>query len=149
MLESLIEKYGSSYKFKLAARALALIAIAALTIAAYVCESADGNMVELKFKDGYNIIVSKTTGDGFHFRVENLSQTDIGSIKMTINKEFSYTPRMIIYRDGFADFETSSFKNSSGEKLRIGPGQQASILFECVTALGKQLIKTATVKYEK
>ena len=149
MIEDLIEKYGASYKFKFAIRSAVLFIIAGLAIAAYMCEAADGNMVEVKFKEGYNMIVASATGEGFHFRVENLSQTDLNSIKMTINKDYSYTPRMIIYRDGYADFDTSSFKNAAGEKFRIGRGGDASIFLECITARGKTLAKTTAVKYEK
>jgi len=149
MLENLIENYGGSYKFKAAIRGIALIVIVIAAIAAYFSESANGGAVEIKFKEGYNILVSKTVGDGFHFRVENLSQTDLNSIKMTINKDYSLIPRMIIYRDGYSDFETSSFKNKAGEKFAISRGEAASIFFECVTAGGRTLAKTAAVKYEK
>ncbi|HNY12835.1 MAG TPA: hypothetical protein PKK26_14705 [Candidatus Wallbacteria bacterium] len=149
MLENMMEKYGASYKFKIAIRSLALLVIAGLYAAAYFSESASGDTVGIKFKEGYNMLVSKTTGDGFHFRIENLSQTDLNSIKMTINNDYSYIPRMTIYRDGYADFETSSFKNPSGEKFVIGRGQNASLFLECVTARGKTLTKTTVIKYEK
>jgi len=149
MFETLIEKYGASYKFKIAMRVIALIVILISAVTAYFSESASGDTIEIKFKEGYNMLVSKTVGDGFHFRVENLSRTDLNSIKMTINKEYSLTPRMIIYRDGYADFETSAFKNQAGKKFVIGRGGDASLLFECITARGKTLTKTADLKYEK
>lgn len=122
---------------------LIVVVFALLFYVSYRLENIDNGSIEIKFEGSFKI------NSGYYFRINNISATDLTSIKMVINDKFTNYPHATLYRNSFLIAGTDKFiSNDSTYYYTPVKGETATIYLECISANGKSMKTSRQIKYE-